>query len=429
MDKEGEGEEEIVEKMDERELKEERERKEIKSKKEKKSEKEIKSKKEEKGEEDPDLEQKRKYIDALNLYYSLKNNYEINKDKIKSTIKNREDLSWKEKRAEYLKLKPKCVSCSRPVGTLFNTSIENDERHLIALCGDRVSPCLLNININVGVTYYLEDQIRDDEEEINKYKIPYEIIYSSINKNDLLFGYIKSEVAVERFDSIQEKIISTTKLYNYTLEIYQNITDNFKKKEEIENLQVEIYRDINHLQHIIHEYEMSQNTQFCKDALDLYIETLIPKIIQKNHKMFASVFVDYDEDEKKFNFIQKKFSIEDLEANMSKDGETVISLKQGIETVKKSKLKPNPSIGPAIPELGKKIKMKIPKIKKIKKQLVFEEEEKAKLDDDEEEQIGGNKYNFDEDLDEKLDLDLNEDKDLDEDDDEEDYKPRITIHY
>lgn len=425
MDKGGDEEkEEIVEKMDERELEEERERKEIKSKKEKKS------KKEEKGDgEDPDLEQKRKYIDALNLYYSLKNNYEINKDKIKSTIKNREDLSWKEKRAEYLKLKPKCVSCSRPVGTLFNTSIENDERHLIALCGDRVSPCLLNININVGVTYYLEDQIRDDEEEINKYKK--EII---IDKNDLLFGYIKSEVAVERFDSIQEKIISTTKLYNYTLEIYQNITDNFKKKEEIENLQVEIYRDVNHFQHIIHQYEMSQNTQLCKDALDLYIETLIPKIIQKNHKMFASVFVDYDEDEKKFNFIQKKFSIEDLEANMSKDGETVISLKQGIETVKKSKLKPNPSIGPAIPELGKKIKMKIPKIKKIKKQLVFEEEEKAKLDDDEEEQIGGNKYNFDEDLDENLDLDLDEDKDLykdldEEDGDEDDYKPRITIHY
>ena len=41
------------------------------------------------------------FIDALNTYYSLKNQYEKNLAKEKSKIINTPGLSWSEKRAEF----------------------------------------------------------------------------------------------------------------------------------------------------------------------------------------------------------------------------------------------------------------------------------------------------------------------------------------
>ena len=59
-------------------------------------------------------------MDAFNEYYKLKNKYEndYNKDKQK-LIKNK-TMSWKEKRNEFKQLKPKCINCKRPVGTIFS---------------------------------------------------------------------------------------------------------------------------------------------------------------------------------------------------------------------------------------------------------------------------------------------------------------------
>ena len=101
----------------------------------------------------------REFKDALNTYYSLKNQYENNFNKDKNKIKNTPGLSWREKRLEFQKLKKKCINCKRPVGTKFQTITEEnlDERHLIAVCGDRANPCPLNIDLNIGYTVDILD--------------------------------------------------------------------------------------------------------------------------------------------------------------------------------------------------------------------------------------------------------------------------------
>ena len=85
--------------------------------------------------------------DGINDFYKLKRDYESAIDKeVKKLDKG---LSIHEKRREFKKLKPKCIDCNRPVGTLFTIKYDKDQdgRILSAICGDRVDPCNLNINI------------------------------------------------------------------------------------------------------------------------------------------------------------------------------------------------------------------------------------------------------------------------------------------
>jgi hypothetical protein len=170
------------------------------------------------------------FNDALKKYYRLKNEYEESLNDNKKKIMNSAGLSLKEKRIEFHKLKRKCVNCKRPVGTIFNTKFSNDEtsyiikkdRHLIALCGDRDDPCPLNIDINLGATDDIRNIVIKYEKELNEFKN--KII---IDKNELLFGYITSNIAVEKFEEnslehyikkyLDSKIIRTKRLTSIIL--------------------------------------------------------------------------------------------------------------------------------------------------------------------------------------------------------------------
>ena len=177
--------------------------------------------------------EKKEFIEGLNTYYKLKESYEKNIIKEKKKIATLSDLSWKEKRNEVTKLKYKCINCKRPVGSIFSTKIENHERQLIALCGDRKEPCPLDIRISLGVVYNIGDDLKNDEDSLNDLKRS--II---LDKNDLLFGYITPEKAVEQFDTIKEQVAEATKAYEFTLQSYLLIVDNDEKKKELTKLQV-----------------------------------------------------------------------------------------------------------------------------------------------------------------------------------------------
>ena len=109
--------------------------------------------------------------DALNEYFKLKFKYEnqiiINKKK----IINNPTLSNREKRSEYLKLKPKCINCKRPGGSIFKTTFikETDNvdshRQYTAICGIIADPCNLNIKIEVGNVELLSNLLNQIQKE------------------------------------------------------------------------------------------------------------------------------------------------------------------------------------------------------------------------------------------------------------------------
>jgi hypothetical protein len=314
------------------------------------------------NDENEDNNEKKQFIDGLNEYYKLKSQYENNINKDKNQIIKLKGLSWKEKRIEYQKIKPKCINCKRPVGTIFTTKIENSTRHLIAICGDRITPCPLNINICLGDIHDISLFIQEDEKDIDKYKR--NIIK---DKNDLLFGYIDSEEAVSKFDSINEEVAKTTKIYEYALEKYLNIVDNPEKKMDLEKKQVEFYNNLDNFNFMINEYKNTQNIQFINDAVQLYKDAMIPKLREITKLKYSYLDVEYDEADDVYYFIQKLIAFEDIEIDLSETGQKVLSMKMGeLPTKRKAQQTQAPPsiITAAIPDINE-IKMKRMKRNKV----------------------------------------------------------------
>lgn len=250
--------------------------------------------------------------DAFNEYYKLKNKYEsdYNKDKQK-LIKNKQ-MSWKEKRNEYKQLKPKCINCKRPVGTIFSikhSGNQNDDfRELKAICGSLSEPCTLNININAGVTYNIMDHIKELEKDIENYKN--EIIEY---KNKLLFGYTKTETAVENFDKIKEAINDTSFLLNINYEHMFDVVDNKITNENIAKLKEEVYILINEIKMSIKKFDSTGNVQFVRDSIDIYVNQMESKLKELSALKYKVNLVEFDESEGVYRLIQRKNGIADLE--------------------------------------------------------------------------------------------------------------------
>lgn len=325
--------------------------------------------------------EKRKFIDTLDQYYRYKDKYESNLKKEKTQIIKLDGLSWREKRAEYMKIKPKCINCRRPVGSIFSTKKQEDGRHLIALCGDRKQPCPFNININLGLVQNIQENLRNDETELNEYK--HKVI---IDKNDLLFGYITAEEAVSKFDKLKEQVSEFTKIYEFTLQTYLNVVDNEEKKAELEKNQMEFYNNLDNFNLMINQYNSTQNTQLIVDAVELYTNSIQPRANEIMNKKYVYNGVEYNEDDNTFHLIQMSITNENLEWDLADDGQTVVSFKVGVEQEKRKPSK-NVAFSQAIPEINSKIKDEVedlskPEKFKLKPQLKLQEDSEEEEEED-----------------------------------------------
>jgi len=284
-----------------------------------------------------DAEKKKIFIDALNVYFKMKNDYEETNSKLRKKIIKEKGLSWKEKRSEYKKLKPKCINCKRPVGTIFSNLYNPEEngRKLIAVCGDRIDPCPLNVTINLGeTTTYLNDSYSLEKQIIS---LKNRIIK---DKNDQIFGYISLEDAVKNFEEVKEDLNLTLSNYELVLENYMDVSDNKKKNDSIKKEQLSIYQDIQSIKDYILQYDRGENVQFVRDAVEIYVNQLTPKIENLNKLKFSYRNVVYDSDDDTYHFIQKQYTIDEIETNYSKHDVGVASLQIGMKEIKvKSKPK------------------------------------------------------------------------------------------
>ena len=297
------------------------------------------------------------YQEAVKKYYRLKNEYEEALQNQKKKILAMNALSLKEKRIEYRKLQNKCVNCKRPVGTIFNTRVEGEstvsarDRHLIALCGDRNDPCPLNIDINLGATTNLPEFLVKTEKELNDYKN--QVIR---DKNDLLFGYITSEEAVEKFDDLKDYIKSTTEVFDAYFEMYNNIVDNSKKKEEYQVLLGSFYENIDSFKSMIEEFEGTGVNQYVIEAVELFKNEILPKSQEIMEKTYVYSGVDYDEDDKTYHLDQKKHNIQQFEIDFGETDHSVISMKFGMPQRVRTTTSTFVQYEERIPELNQQIK-------------------------------------------------------------------------
>lgn len=294
---------------------------------------------------DDDLNPMDEYNNAVDTYYKLKGIY-YKHDNTKKNTKNGEGFI------------PKCVNCERRVGTFFYTSYnsESDSRNLIAICGDKQSPCGLNININVGYCNSVQEDLIEVETLLKNIKN--EIIY---DKNNAMFGYILKDKALKNFESFKNSISEYTDRLKLNVEQYDFIINNKNIKNELIKTEFEVNLYIDQIKDLVDNFSKTNNTQLVNDAVEIYQHTLKPKLKYLMGLKYKHSFVEFNESTKTYQLFQLPYSIETFERCYGNP--KIISLKYntGLNNVQTSKQPKN-----NIKQKEKKPKIMTQKIKPIK---------------------------------------------------------------
>ena len=305
--------------------------------------------------EDPDAtlekeeEMKTKFYSMVSTYYNLKREYNDTKETIKRRISySPEQMTREEARKRYLKTKPECVNCGRNVGTIFatefRTMLTDDDfrRTLVAKCGDKASPCNLDIQISMPFIDTFEETIEPTKESINNYKK--RIIQI---KNDVMFGYISEEDAMKRYTAIGSLLEDDTKLLKDTLVARDSATKEEQKRKKLSQAEELLERDLEEFSRLIKEYKVTKNEQLLKDSTMVYADHISKNARTITNTKYDYNEIEYDPETNIFTLVQKQYPL-NIQQNYSGEDvyETVIKFVKGDgrptqnnlnKTIKKSK--------------------------------------------------------------------------------------------
>lgn len=289
-------------------------------------------------------------MDKLNNYYRLKEKYEHNKNELKSSIIKNTSLNRRSKKALFLSQKPKCVNCKRRVGTRFSNkyNAEDDSRTFLAICGDTVNPCRLNIELKLNAVYILNDIIRNEKHKMNENQN--QIIAM---KNNLLYGYeVDQDFAMKQFEVITQEIEEQTKIIEMNLLKLLNVIKNPAKIQNIKQMQKDFYNYVAHFKEIIHKYESSpeenKKTEYIHNAFEYYRDTIHPNTTLLANLKYSMIRVNNEgNDDNKYVLEQIPFTVEMLETTNNKDMITVVHYTVG-GFVQESPEETTPSVRPKV---------------------------------------------------------------------------------
>lgn len=216
---------------------------------------------------DDSAEKERNYTEAINEYFKLKQKYEKNLMEAKRHIyKNAQ--SRKDAKHRILMLKPKCIKCNRPVGTIFS---KRDNRYE-AICGDINNPCSLDIQLFTGELtqfHYLFDIIKEDfdasKDAIIKQKL------------DTLFNYISEDESVKLFKTVLDSYNATSIQYKEYLDKYNELYNNEQREDAIHTKTEQIFKLIEKSNALMEEYKKTNDYEYLKASVDLQVKEIIPE--------------------------------------------------------------------------------------------------------------------------------------------------------
>jgi Leucine-rich repeat (LRR) protein len=208
------------------------------------------------------------FMESLNTYFKMKTDYQTQVYNIKKQV-YKKAKSKKIARKMIAELKPKCINCDRPVGSLFS----NEGRTYVARCGDANAPCNLDIRIFAGefgnIDSYLttfQELIQNNKEEIIKQKL------------DTLFNYIDERESIVLFkQKLEEYTESNTFLKELNNE-YIDIFFNEEKKEKMQKKIEHISKIQERFNDLIVKYKHSDNREILKDAMNIYVNEIKPEM-------------------------------------------------------------------------------------------------------------------------------------------------------
>lgn len=213
-------------------------------------------------------ESKANYLECLYSYFELKKRYEdgvlFSKRSVYAAAKSK-----KSARIKIADLKPKCIECARPVGTVF----KKNGRNYIAHCGDSKNPCSLDIELFTGEYTEITNMLGYYERltEIIKQEI-------MIDKLKVLFHHITEKEGVELFKTSID-FYTEEKMHMTTLKKeYDDLYFNEERKEKVETKLRKIQDIQQRIKAIFEKASAEANESFVMDAMTIYVEELMPEI-------------------------------------------------------------------------------------------------------------------------------------------------------
>ena len=256
---------------------------------------------------------KQNYIEGLNEYFSLKNNYEKNMLAAKRKV-FKSAVTKKIAKNSAANVKIPCIKCHRQVGTRF---LNNNNKYM-AMCGDTQNPCTLDIQIYTGEIDMYKEHLYDNYQNLQESK--QNII---CKKLDSLFSFVTEEDSVNAFKEELENYNIETKLYAQLLDIHDNIYNKPDKDMLIEKKNEVIFRLKESIHKLLDEYKNTNNNNFLKQAVLAQHKQLTPEFI--NLRMLKYEIMEIDKQSKLTHDDKTKIILnENCELEIANEGKSVI---------------------------------------------------------------------------------------------------------
>lgn len=273
-------------------------------------------------------------IEAINEFYRLKDKYESTyyEKYVKPIINS--SYPTKQKRVNFSKLpKQECINCKRNVGTIFTVKYNKSEyiRQFIAKCGDFQDPCPLDIQINYSARQTFSHDINFELNNVDMLKL--DIIKE---KNNALFF---NKDVIKSFEDITAELKDIMELTGKTIETNILKNDNPEKHALIKKTIDEFGKGcIMPFKQMVQEFNETNNELILNQAVNFYINEMIPKLKDIQELKYEVNFVEYDQNDKVYRLIQMPNSLESNE-NTFKEDDKVVKFIKGVRKDKTSKTK------------------------------------------------------------------------------------------
>jgi hypothetical protein len=237
------------------------------------------------------------YMESLNTYFEMKTEYNKKVYTMKKQVfeKARSKKIAKKMIAE---LKPKCINCDRPVGSIFS----NEGRTYFARCGDPKNPCNLDIRIFAGEFGKIDHFITSFQNEIQDKK--QDIIQQKL---DTLFNYISEKEAISLFKKKLEDYTEVNSFLKTLTDEYTSIFFNEDKKEKIQKKIEHIAIVQERFNDLLTKYRQSDNRELLKDAMTIYISEIKPEM--ENLQMIKYETMEINKEKEEYVMFQKEYRL------------------------------------------------------------------------------------------------------------------------
>ena len=221
--------------------------------------------------EDNTIEKRANFSECLYTYFELKKEYIHQLNGMKKQV-FRKAKSKKQARLKIAGLKPKCVECNRPVGTIF----KNKGRTYIAKCGDETSPCSLDIQLFAGEydsIHNLLEYYHTSIENIKQRMI--------VDKLEVLLQYILEEDGVKLFKERMDEFTKERVHFELLKKEYDKFYFNPEIQDKIEQKHKRIKEIQDHIEEIYKTY--TGEPSVFRDAMTVYKDELYPEMENLQH--------------------------------------------------------------------------------------------------------------------------------------------------